>query len=223
MRNARFLDLALIAIQVSGSTASHPQAIARHQLCVTEGEMKEIAPGKLLIEMPKTRAVMNAGSRDSARLQFKYLGPTRERAALRSGEEREQIGLKLRAQDGCNVTYAMWRIKPDAKLVVQVKYNPGKSSSAACGNSGYKTVVPSEATAVPSVVLGSVHEMRASLSGDSLTVMTDGEVVWRGSLGQEALELRGPVGFRTDNGRFEVTLSADATEHPVPCPRGGEQ
>ena len=65
-----------------------------------------------------------------AEARFKYLGPTSQEARLGSGESRRQFGLRLRAQDPCNLVYAMWRIEPEPMLVVSVKRNPGMHSSA---------------------------------------------------------------------------------------------
>ena len=41
------------------------------------------------------------------------------------GELRRQFGLKLRAQDACNLVYVMWRIEPASKLVVSIKCRTG--------------------------------------------------------------------------------------------------
>jgi hypothetical protein len=39
-------------------------------------------------------------------------------------------------------------------------------------------------------------------------VFVDDGLVWDGPLPPEALSLRGPVGFRTDNGSFDLELFA---------------
>jgi hypothetical protein len=44
---------------------------------------------------------------------------------LASGELRRQIGLKLQAEDTCNLIYAIWHIEPDAMVAVSVKRNAG--------------------------------------------------------------------------------------------------
>ena len=41
-------------------------------------------------------------------------GALLERQAKRATDARRQVGLKLRARDGCNVVYVMWRIEPKA-------------------------------------------------------------------------------------------------------------
>jgi hypothetical protein len=50
-------------------------------------------------------------------------------------EMRRQSGLKLRAQNGCNLVYAMWRSEPESKLGVSVTRNPGLNASSERGNS----------------------------------------------------------------------------------------
>ncbi len=186
----------------------------------TQGKLEPVPGGRLRIEEPKVRAVVStgegpktralmAGVREEARvaeLRFTYLGATREQKPLQSGELRRQVGLKLRARDGCNVVYVMWRLAPKAGLVVSMKHNPGMSRSDDCGNGGYRTVKPRSKGTVPRLEPGGSHNLRAELQGTELKVRVDGEIVWEGVLPAEALTFDGPVGLRTDNGRFDVEL-----------------
>ncbi|MGZ3458277.1 MAG: hypothetical protein ACXU86_07170 [Archangium sp.] len=179
------------------------------QVKVTEGKLETLPNGRSSIDVPKMRAVVPSTGEPKARvaeLRFTYLGATREQKPLLSGELRRQIGLKLRAQDGCNVVYAMWRIEPKAGLVVSVKHNPGMHRSDDCGNGGYQTVKPRSSSSVPVLGPGDSHTLRAELQGAELTLRVDGRPVWDGTLPPEALTFDGPVGLRSDNGRFEVEL-----------------
>jgi hypothetical protein len=45
--------------------------------------------------------------------------------------------------------------------------------------------------------------------------MVDGNVVWEGDVGKQVLQFDGPVGFRTDNARFEFEFLADAPDPGV--------
>jgi hypothetical protein len=126
--------------------------------------------------------------------------------ALRSGVEPVQIGAKLRAADGCNVVYAMVRIEPDPEIKVQVKRNPGAHTHDDCGTSGYRAVAPSAKLPLPLIAEGSSHRMRAFLEGRALRVWFDEELAWAGDVGDEVSSFNGPVGIRTDNGRFDVVL-----------------
>jgi hypothetical protein len=200
-------------------------AVELKRMKVTQGKLESLPNGRLVIEEPKVRAVANSGpSREAlglqalrgqarsasearvAELRFTYLGATREQKPLASGELRRQVGLKLRARDGCNVIYVMWRIEPKPGLVVSVKSNPGQHRSDDCGNGGYQTVKPRTKARVPGLAPGDSHTLRAELQGAVLKVRVDGESVWEGTLPAEALSFDGPVGLRTDNGRFQVEL-----------------
>jgi hypothetical protein len=135
---------------------------------------------------------------------------------------RRQFGLKLRAQNGCNLVYAMWRIEPESKLVISVKSNPGMNASSECGNHGYRNIKPRRWSAVPRLNPGDSHALFADMNGSEMRVSVDGNTVWEGDLGPEALSFDGPVGVRTDNGRFEFELLTGTIGTPMPC-RSGEK
>src|SRR5580704_5281987 len=101
----------LIAFALPASD-SKPLPIPRSNLCVTEGAIEELPGQKLSVTVPKMRAYVNALTPQDVEAQFTYLGSTGNEARLGSGELRRQFGLKLRAQDACNLVYAMWRIEP---------------------------------------------------------------------------------------------------------------
>lgn len=193
-------------------------ALSLSQLCVTEGALTPQGD-RLFIDVPKCRAVAALATEPAAELRFTYLGPTAETTALGSGRVRRQIGLKLRAQNGCNLVYAMWRLEPKNEIAVQVKRNPGQTTFAECQNRGYRNVQPVRAGAAPDVPEGSSHVLRAEMHAAELTVWADGAVVWQGSVGDDVLAFDGPVGLRTDNGRFAVALDAGATPGASAVPR----
>ena len=162
-------------------------------------------------------AVVAAATPPAAEARLTYLGPTSTDSPLSSGAMRRQFGLKLRAQDGCNLVYAMWRIEPESKLVVSIKSNPGMHASSECGNGGYRNIKPRRSLPVPRLKFGDSHSLLADMNGSEMRVSVDGSVVWAGDLGPEALTFDGPVGVRTDNGRFEFQLLARQIGTPVPC------
>jgi hypothetical protein len=187
---------------------------------VTEGGPLRAEGEGFAIDVPKFRAVSALVTDATAEVRFTYRGPTTASAPLGSGRERRQIGLKLRAQNGCNVVYAMWRIEPASEIAVQVKRNPGQRTFADCGNRGYRTVHPAQSAPPPDVAPGSSHVLRASVHNGALRVWADGVVVWDGVVGDDALAFDGPVGLRTDNGRFAVSFIAGgdgATPIARPC------
>jgi hypothetical protein len=185
-------------------------------LRATQGALKSEAGGPLRVESPKMRAVATGTTGAVTELRFTYLGPTEEQQPLASGELRRQLGLKLRARDGCNVVYVMWRLAPKPGLVVSLKRNPGQSTSAECGNRGYSTVRPERQARVPELKSGEAHVLRAELDGRALRVRVDGASVWEGELPTEALTFDGPPGVRTDNTRVEMELVTS----PLPSGEG---
>jgi hypothetical protein len=182
--------------------------VSRAELCVTEGAIQEALEGRLSVMVPKMRAYLNALTAPSVEANFTYLGSTGEEARLGSGELRRQFGLKLRAQDACNLVYAMWRIEPESKLVVSVKSNPGQHSSGQCGNRGYRNIKAARSKPVPVVVRGVGHSLRAEMNGAEMKIFADNALVWEGSVGTEALAFDGPVGIRSDNARLQIELRA---------------
>jgi hypothetical protein len=152
------------------------------------------------------RAYVEEQTQQDVEAQFKYLGATDQESQLGSGEMRRQFGLKLRAQDACNLVYAMWRIEPESQLVVSVKSNPGQHTSAECGNRGYTNIKPLHSEPVPALHPGDTHTLRAEMNGAELKVLIDGKVVWDGPVSNEALTFDGPVGIRSDNAKLEIGL-----------------
>jgi hypothetical protein len=186
--------------------------IDRDRLCVTNGAVSALANGRLAIDTPSSRAVVQTSPTNApdqiAELRFQYLGPSQGSKPLASGELRRQIGLKLQAADSCNLIYAMWRIEPDARVAVSIKLNPALHTHEQCGARGYLNFQSQNVAS--SVHPGEVHTLRAALHGKDLTVTADGKIAWQGSLGRELVLPFGPPGFRTDNGRFAFEYFAAA-------------
>lgn len=198
--------------------------VERGNLCVTEGVIEKSARGRLLVNVPKMRAYVNAGISQQAEVRFTYLGPTAEAARLGSGELRRQFGLKMHAQDPCNLVYVIWRIDPESKLVVSLKRNPAAHTSAQCGNRGYQNIKPRRSSPVPRLRRSDTHTLRAEMNGQGLRVLVDGASVWEGNVGPEAAALVGPVGIRSDNAQLEFDLVTSEPggrpDHPVGCRSG---
>jgi hypothetical protein len=198
----------------------HLVPIHRAHLCITKGAIEEAAGSRMEVNVPEMRAVVAYPTEQVAEAKLTYLGPTSTDKPLGSGEIRRQFGLKLRAQNGCNLVYAMWRIEPKPGLVVSVKRNPGMSTHAQCGTQGYHNIKPAHASAVPRLKEEEDHTLRARMTGSNLHVFIDGRTVWEGDVGSKALAFDGPVGIRTDNGRFKFELLAvEAAGHgkDTPC------
>jgi hypothetical protein len=189
---------------------SEPLAsVSPAELSATSGELVQLGGNRFAITSPTLRAELGRDPRSGAELSFVYAGPTKSDSALASGELRRQIGLKLRAQDSCNVLYVMWRIEPSPGLVVSVKNNPGQSRHAECGDRGYAVLTPRSSAPVPGVGPGQPHVLAASVRGRELRVMVDGTASWVGDLPEAAFSFDGPVGLRSDNGEFSAELRAE--------------
>jgi hypothetical protein len=199
-----------ISLNAGSQSTARLTPVPKANLCVTGGAIEEVPGQRLSVNVAKMRAYVNAYTQPLAEVRFTYLGGTRNEAPLASGEMRRQFGLKLRAQDACNLVYAMWRIEPESKLVVSVKSNPGQRTSAQCGNRGYQNIKPRRSTPVPTLNPGDTHTLRAEMNGAELRVFADKSLVWEGSVGADAFD--GPVGVRSDNARLQIDL---ATGPPI--------
>ena len=85
-------------------------------------------------------------------IRFTYLGSSAKSKPLASGELRRQIGIKLRAENTCNLVYAMWHIEPDSRVAVSIKRNPGMSTHEQCHAGGYINLQQSGDAAPPKIV-----------------------------------------------------------------------
>ncbi len=206
------LSLIVLPLLCLASERTDWVPISRDRLCVTEGAVDAAAHARLSVKVPKMRAYATQWSSQSARLLFTYLGSTSKESALGSGAIRRQFGLKLRAQDPCNLVYAMWRIEPESKLVVSVKTNPGAHTSAECGNRGYENIKARKTSPIPQLQAGQSHSLSAEMKNSELRVFVDNREVWQGDVGPTAAKLAGPIGIRSDNAHLEFELQTPASQ-----------
>lgn len=199
----------LVAMTACGSTpleaapAEHAPSIDVHpvahdSICVTKGSVTDAA-----IREPTVRAYARGSAGDAVQLTFTYNGAADTGRALANGELRRQMGLKLRAQDSCNVIYVMWRLDPRPMLEVSVKANPGKRTHQDCGADGYTKIKPATHRPLPALDVGSTHTLRAEIVGDTLSAWADNVLVWTGTLPDEARAIAGPAGMRSDNVKLD--------------------
>lgn len=205
---------------IAGDGALRP--VGRAALCVTNGVVSASPDGRLAIETASSRGFVRNSDGEIAEIHFKYLGSTADTKPLASGELRRQIGLKLHAQDTCNLLYVMWHIEPDSKIGVSIKSNPTQHTHAECHANGYTTIRPTSSIAMPRILAGEMHRLRAELHGSELVVIADGRRAWVGSLGMGLGGIDGPVGFRTDNARFEFEIRADVANAMMSHRKGDE-
>jgi hypothetical protein len=222
---AHVLIFAVFFGALGQSSPSKMLSLTRADLCVTEGSITELPSQRLSVSVPKMRAYAIVPTAQDVTARFTYLGPTGGEARLGSGELRRQFGLKLHAQDACNLIYAMWRIEPESKLVVSVKSNPGQRTSAECANRGYRNIKPRRSSPVPVLRPGDMHTLTAEMTGEELKVRIDNKILWEGAVGAEALAFAGPVGMRSDNAHLVIELLAGRSNdtqsaHQLACRAG---
>lgn len=180
--------------------------VAPGSLCITKGKLSGSR-----VEAATFRATALGAGGDAAAIKFVVFGETAKKRALANGAERRQLGLKLRALDGCNLLYVMWRLDPKPHLEVAIKRNPGSRTHEDCGAHGYTKLKPMRREDLPALVNGDSHELRAEIAGDAILAWVDDKLVWRGKLPADARDLTGPAGIRSDNLAFELTsVSVDA-------------
>jgi hypothetical protein len=191
-------------------------SVPHAKLCVTEGAIEQASGNRMSVNVPKMRAFVTMATTQDVQAHFTYLGKTTGEKPLGSGEMRRQFGLKLRAQDACNLVYAMWRIEPESRLVVSVKSNPAQHTSAECANRGYRNIKPAHSSPVPVLRPGGTHTLRAELNEAEMRVYADNNLVWEGNVGSLGGHLNGPVGIRSDNAKLEIELRAGQSSGPHP-------
>jgi hypothetical protein len=174
------------------------RSIKQADLDVTDGSVAT-SNGHLLVDAPEMRATLRVPGTRMIEVPFTYLGPTEATSKLADGTVRRQFGLKLNAQDACNVLYVMWRISPRPDLVVSMKHNPGMHSSSQCRDGGYRNLKPAKWAPVPELQPGLSHTLGTAIHERDLQVSADGELMWEGSIPSEAMPLNGPSGLRSDN------------------------
>lgn len=190
--------------------------IAAADLCMTKGAVA----GHEFAE-PTMRGYARGFGGDAAALTFTYRGESHETRELAGGQARRQIGVKLRAQDSCNVVYVMWRLDPRPKLDVSVKLNPGANIHKECGADGYTKLKPRKKTFVPAFEYGKTHTLRAEIVGDELYAWIDDKLLFQGTLPKAARKIKGPAGVRSDNVKFDLVSFAapQGSGDAPPCKR----
>jgi hypothetical protein len=212
---ATALAFAGVTATASAAGTSTLVPVASRDFCVTSGTLFDASCQQAGVVSPGIRATLRRLTGQRIEAHVRYWGPTNPLVPLGSGEIREQFGFKLRAEDPCNLIYAMWRFKDEStgqgQVVVQVKSNPGIHTSAECKNNGYRTITPTRHENIPVPKAGDFHTLRASLNGTHIVVILDNDAddpVWEGELDNPTLALNGPVGIRSDNVKLELKLFA---------------
>jgi hypothetical protein len=115
----------------------------------------------------------------------------------------QQIALKLKAKNGCNVLYVIWRVT-GGSILVSNKRNDGYKNQ--CGPTGYTAIAPAFSKPVPELTIGSNHTLQAEYVDEILHVYADGALVWQHMIGRDLVPYDGPVGLRTDGAAFKFDV-----------------
>src|SRR6202049_3750437 len=145
---------------------------------VSDGKISEAAGSRLIVDSKEMRATLKKASpSQKVTVNFTYLGPTNEVSHLGNGEVRHQFGIKLKAQDICNLVYVMWNFDTQ-KVAVSVKLNSGQRTHEDCLDRGYiNNIKPRVLVPPPVVHVDQPHILSADLEGQELTVIADGVIV----------------------------------------------
>lgn len=201
MRRIAWMALLLSACGVPSSHAN-PKGLA--SWCVTNGQVSVNNDNWLSITAPSVRMIDPLSTTQHVDIKFRYIAPTNDIKPLASGELRRQIGLKLLAEDDCNLLYVMWHIHPDSAISVSVKHNAGEKTHAECHADGYETLTPYFKYTPPVIHSGEEHQLSAQIEDTQLSVFADTQLVWRGDIGNHIQGMHGHVGLRSDNAQFDV-------------------
>src|SRR5580700_10547263 len=193
------LGLGLVAL-VAYSTAKARTRMPLSDFDVSDGKIDKAAGDRLMVGSKEMRATLKKiGPSQRVTIKFTYLGPSSEVSHFGNGEVRHQFGIKLKAQDICNLVYVMWNFDTQ-KIAVSVKLNPGQRTHEDCLDRGYiNNIKPRVSAPPPTMRTDQPHSLSANLQGQELTVKADGKIVWQGMLVPVVLEFQGPVGLRSDN------------------------
>lgn len=191
-----------------GAVSSVLTAIDPSTFCVTAGRAAPAGGTTLVVDSAGMRGVVASDRSRVGQVAFVFRGTSAQTVPLANGELRQQIGLKLRAQDSCNVVYVMWHVAPKVQIAVSVKYNPGQATHAECADRGYINLKPTKGATPPAMLADSAHTLQAAIEGDTLRVRADGVDVWEGTLPPETFAFDGAIGIRSDNvtADFELRL-----------------
>jgi len=211
---ALFIPLVIQGVVIAGE----PIDTRRADLRVSLGTISQTKSGYLTVVGPKERAVRTSGEHSRAVLQFRYRGPSEKTAPLDSGAVIQQIGLKMRAMNTCNLLYIMWRIQPTEEIYIAIKRNPGKSKYADCGANGYIVLgrVPLKPLGITAATQ-KTHRLGVSVTQIEgrypCEVTIDGRRVWSDDIDAKQIsDIKGPVGIRSDNGSFIFKLLVSDVE-----------
>ncbi|MEZ0391398.1 MAG: Ig domain-containing protein [Pseudobdellovibrionaceae bacterium] len=197
-----FLILGQQALAQTQLTARIP----RNLICATNGQVQTNSAESIEVTTATSRSVVTTPTEQKIRIDFTYLAPINDPAANPNGHR--QIGLKLRAANSCNVLYVMWPVA-GGPLKVTLKRNDGMKNHSECGPEGYTNLTPSLSKTVSALQIGRKYRLQAEYENETLNVYASGVKAWSGMIENQDIPFQGPVGVRTDGGKFTFDIYTD--------------
>ena len=203
--------MALLALPANTLAAGKVEPVSPGDLDVTSGKVRPLRSGLLEIDHNSVRAVQKGRWAQNGKIRFESRGQTAELKPFKSGIVKEQIGLKLRAMNGCNLVYVMWTLAPKEEITVRIKENPGKTESDDCENDGYTLLNTYRVPKKKSARNGRTSRLQADFVSKGhkhhVRVYVDNVRVLQVRIPHSFVAtVNGPVGLRSDNGRFRLRL-----------------
>jgi hypothetical protein len=188
------------------------------ELCVRAGRVPVADASSWVSHEPRLRATASNSAGQHARIVFRYLGPTASRQPGAPGE----IGLELLSRDECNLVSTTWRIGTRSVILATVKTNRDFTRLEQCGARGGRNLRSFWQMPVERPVIGSTHELAATIRQGLLEVQIDRQPVLRAVVRGQNPPGVGSSGLRSDNIklellRFEADVLDAARSTPPRC------
>jgi hypothetical protein len=166
---------------------------------VTNGSIT-VKDNTIYVDSDTSRISFPESTGEGIYIKARYEGPSSGTVPFASGAVVEQVGVKLREVNTCNLLYIMRRLKPASNITIQTKENPGLSTHNECGANGYTTIAQ---IPIPENYPGDEITLSAKLYGDTLVVWCNGQKVFSGVIN---FKYSGNTGIRTDNIKTSIRL-----------------
>jgi hypothetical protein len=188
------------------------------ELCVRAGGLPVTDASSWVSHEPRLRAIASNSAGQHARMVFRYLGP----ATSRQRGVRQEIGLELLSRDECNLVSTTWRIGTRSVMLATVKTNRDFTRLEECGARGARKLRPFWQMPVERPVIGSTHELAATIRQGLLEVQLDRQPVLRAVIKGQNPPATGSSGVRSDHVklellRFEADVLDAARSTPPRC------
>lgn len=181
------------------------------ELCFHSGAPRQADAGRWLHLQPRLRATAMNSEGKQAALRFLYLGATPSQRP----DAQQEIGIELLSRDACNLVSTTWPVGRRSVVVATVKTNRDFTRLRQCGARGSRHLRAFWETPGDAPVVGSTHDLSATIRQGLLEVRIDDRPVLRAVIAGQDPPAAGSVGLRSDNVKFELLrFEADVLDGP---------